>query len=89
MRVGVDLFLFTLRFVIFFFLEILLSLVTFGVPLFVSFSLMAFSKKKQTFHDYMLGIEEVDVESSKIYYSKDEIFSVKESKYDVKNFKLK
>lgn len=81
--------LFTLRFVIFFFLEILLSLVTFGVPLFVSFSLMAFSKKKQTFHDYMLGIEEVDVESSKIYYSKDEIFSVKESKYDVKNFKLK
>ena len=37
----------------------------------------------------MLGIEEVDVESSKIYYSKDEIFSIKESKYDVKNFKLK
>lgn len=81
--------LFTLRFIIFFFLEILLSLVTFGVPLFVSFSLMAFSKKKQTFHDYMLGIEEVDVESSKIYYSKDEIFSVKQSKYDIKNFKLK
>lgn len=81
--------LFTLRFIIFFFLEILLSLVTLGIPLFVSFSLMAFSKKKQTFHDYMLGIEEVDVEKSKIYFSKEEILHPKTSKFDIKNFKLK
>ena len=50
---------------------------------------MAFSKKKQTFHDYMLGIEEVDVEKSKIYFNKEEILHPKTSKFDIKNFKLK
>lgn len=80
---------FTARFFIFLISEVLLSLFTFGVPLFVSFTLMAFSKKKQTFHDYMLGIEEIDTENSKIYYSKEEILSPKTSQYDLKNFKMK
>lgn len=80
---------FTLRFAIFLIAEVWLSLVTFGVPLFVSFSLMAFSKKKQNFHDYMLGIEEVDVENSKIYYSKSEIYAPKNNVYDVSNFRMK
>ena len=37
------------------------SVFTLGVPLIISFSIMAFSKKKQDFSDYMLGIEEVDL----------------------------
>jgi hypothetical protein len=61
------------RFAIFYFAELLLSLVTFGIPFIISFSLMAFSKKKQGFPDYMLGIEEVDTSRNKIYKSLDEI----------------
>ena len=76
---------FTARFAIIFFVEVLLSIFTLGVPLFVSFSLMAFSKKKQNFHDYMLGIEEVDVTNDKIYKSMDELIQ-KPSQYDLDNF---
>lgn len=61
------------RFAIFYFAELLLSLVTFGIPLLISFSLMAFSKKKQGFPDYMLGIQEVDTSRNKIYKSFEEI----------------
>jgi hypothetical protein len=50
-----------------------LSLVTLGVPLIVSFSLMAFSKNKQDFPDYMLGIREITDEDQKVYFSKEEI----------------
>lgn len=48
---------------------LLLSLFTLGVPLIVSFSLMAFSKKKQDFACYMLGIREVSTEQNRIYSS--------------------
>lgn len=61
------------RFAIFYFGELLLSLVTFGIPMIISFSLMAFSKKKQGFPDYMLGIQEVDASRTKIYKSLEEI----------------
>lgn len=61
------------RFAIFYFGELLLSLVTFGIPLIISFSLMAFSKNKQGFPDYMLGIQEVDTSRNKIYKSLEEI----------------
>ena len=80
---------FTSYYLIFLFAEVFLSLFTFGVPLIVSFSMMAFSKNKQNFHQYMLGIQEVDVSCSKIYYSRDEIVNPKESKYDIKNFKMR
>lgn len=78
---------YTLRFLIFIFLEVFLSLVTIGVPIIISFSMMAFSKKKQSFHDYMLGIEEVDVENSKIYKSYDEIY-LKPAEAEFKDFNL-
>lgn len=58
---------------IFIFGIIVLSLLTFGIPLIISFSMMAFSKNKQDFPDYMLGIEEVSTKNAKIYKSKDEI----------------
>ena len=76
---------YTLRFLIFIFLEVLLSLVTLGIPIIISFSMMVFSKKKQSFHDYMLGIEEVDVENSKIYKSYDEIY-LKPAEVEFKDF---
>jgi hypothetical protein len=69
----------------------LLSLYTLGVPLIISFSMMVFSKKRQDFADYMLGINEVDLSSSKIYYSFDELRLESENKalypvsFDTKN----
>jgi uncharacterized RDD family membrane protein YckC len=60
-------------FVIFFILEICLSIFTLAMPLLISSLMMFFTKKKQTFHEYMLGIEEIDVTSDKIYRNFDEI----------------
>lgn len=54
------------------FAVVLLSLFTLGVPLIISFSLMAFSQKRQDFPDYMLGIEEVDISDTKIYKTPEE-----------------
>lgn len=77
------------RFAIFYFAELLLSIVTFGIPFIISFSLMAFSKKKQGFPDYMLGIQEVDTSKNKIYKSFEEITldSLKKTKEPV-DFRL-
>ncbi|MBP5217127.1 MAG: RDD family protein, partial [Bacilli bacterium] len=61
------------RFAIFYFGELLLSLVTLGAPFIISFSMMAFSKKQRGFPDYLLGLQEVDCTSSKIYFSVAEI----------------
>ncbi len=61
------------RWAIFFFGELTLAIFTFGIPLLVSFSLMAFSKKKQGLPDYMLGLYEVDLSNQKLYFSFDEI----------------
>ena len=63
------------RFSIFFFGIITLSFVTLGVPMIISFSMMAFSKQKQSFPDYMLGIYEVNTSEDKVYFSKEEIIS--------------
>lgn len=60
------------RFCIMFCGEIVLSIFTFGIPLIISFTMMAFTKKKQNFHDYMLGIEEVDYSESRIFLSLEE-----------------
>ena len=58
---------FLARFAILFFSELLLSLFSFGLPYIISFSMMAFSKKKQGFPDYMLSLLEVDTSKSDIY----------------------
>jgi RDD family. len=52
---------------------ITLSLFTLAIPLIISFSLMAWSKKKQGFAEYMLGIQDVDLTDSKIYWNFQEI----------------
>ena len=79
---------FTLRFLIIFFLEIALSFVTFGIPIIFSFTMSLVTKKKQYFHDYLLGIEEVDLQDNQVYYSKDEV-NAPVSKDDIHNFSLK
>lgn len=61
------------RFAILYFAEVILSLFTFGLPMILSFTLMAFSKKKQGFPDYMLGLQEVDAKRTKIYLSYQEV----------------
>lgn len=78
------------RFAIFFFGELTLSFFTFGVPFIVSFSMMVFSKKKQGFPDYLLGLTEVDESKAKIYYTKYEaaLDQMKEAQGPV-NFKMK
>ena len=61
------------RFCIFYFAELLLSLVTFGIPFIISFSLMAFSKQRQGFPDYLLSLHEVDLTKNRLYKSYEEI----------------
>lgn len=58
---------FLARFAIFFFGELILSLFSFGIPYIVSFSLMAFSKSRKGFPDYMLKLTEVDTSQANIY----------------------
>ena len=55
------------RFGILFFGELLLSVFTFGIPYIISFSMMAFTEKKQGFPDYMLKLIEVDTSKANIY----------------------
>lgn len=63
---------FFFRFLWMFFVELLGSSMTFAVPLIVSFSMMAFRKDGQCFHDYMTGTYMVDSSEQSIYLSKDE-----------------
>ena len=58
---------FTARFMIFLFGELILSLFSFGIPYIISFSMMAFSKNKQGFPDYMLRLQEIDTSKANIY----------------------
>ena len=70
-----------LRFLIFFFAELVLSIFTFGIPFIISFTLMLCSKNKQGFPDYMLKLTEIDASKQKIYYNKIEALSDKASVY--------
>lgn len=79
-----------IEFLIVFVGEIVLSFFTFGIPIIISFTMMVFSKQKQSFPDYMLGLFEVDTSENKIFYSKEEILlnEVKTNKTPV-NFKTR
>ncbi len=74
------------RFALFFFLEIVLSLLTFGVPLIISFSMVAFSKTGTSLHDYLANTYVVDVSTYNIYKSIDEYQGEEKHKrnFDVK-----
>ncbi len=49
------------------FLIVLLSLVSFGIPLIVSFSMMIFRKDGQSLHDYLSGTYMVDSSEQSVY----------------------
>ena len=51
------------------FLEVLLSLVSFGVPLIISFSMMLFRKDGESLHDYLVGAYMVDSADQSVYVS--------------------
>lgn len=55
------------------FLIILLSLVSFGIPLIVSFSMMIFRKDGQCLHDYLAGTYMVDSSEQSVYYTYQEM----------------
>lgn len=63
---------FLARFLWLFFVEFLLGLMTFGVPIIISFSMFAFRKDGQAFHDYMSGTYMVDSSEQSVYLSKEE-----------------
>ena len=52
-----------------FLVEMILGVVSLGVVFIASFTMMAFSKNRQGFPDYMLGLQEVDTSRNKIYYN--------------------
>ena len=80
---------FSVRFLIFFFTEMVLAVFTFGAPFFISFTMMLVSKRKQGFPDYILGLTEIDASKQKIYYNKIEALSDKASVYKTPtDFKL-
>jgi hypothetical protein len=62
---------------------ILLSFFTLGVPLFVSATMMIFTKGKQTFPEYMFQLYDLDISRDKIYYSITEIAMEHEKEMDV------
>ena len=77
------------RFLIFFFGELVLSIVTLGAPYVISFTMMLTTKKKQGFPDYLLGLTEIDTSKQKIYYNKIDALSDKASIYkEPTDFKL-
>ncbi len=60
------------------FLIIMLSLVSFGIPLIVSFSMMAFRKDGQSLHDYLAGTYMVDSSEQSVYTSYEEMKKLQE-----------
>lgn len=60
------------RFVVFYFLEILLSVLTLGIPLIVSFSMIIFNKNGYSLHDYLSAVICVDKKSTVIFKNYEE-----------------
>lgn len=58
--------------------ETLLSMMTFAVPLFITFGMALIRKDGQAFHDYMAGIYMVDSSEQTVYLSKEEYAKLRE-----------
>ncbi|MGM9873364.1 MAG: RDD family protein [Bacilli bacterium] len=63
---------YTIRFLLFFFVEILLSIIAFLIPIFVSFSMFAFSKLNQSLHDYVSATYVVEAPLKSVCKTKEE-----------------
>ena len=66
------------RFAILFFLEILIGIASFAIPIIVSFSMMVFSKTNQAFHDYVTNTYVVEAPMSSICLTKEELIAKKQ-----------
>ncbi len=69
-----------LRFLFLFFVEVVLSLCSFLLPLFVSVGMLLLSKSHQSLHDYVCNTYCVSLEDVTIYLDKDEYRLSKETK---------
>ena len=69
---------FLFRFLWILIIETLVSLMTFAVPLFITFGMVLIRKDGQAFHDYMTGIYVVDSSDRTIYRSKEEYLSLQQ-----------
>ncbi len=58
--------------------ETLLSMMTFAVPLFLTFTMAILRKDGQAFHDYMSGVYLIDSSEQTVYLSKDEYVKLRE-----------
>ena len=67
---------FIFRFLFMLFIEVLLSMMTFGLPLFVTMGMMVIRKDGQALHDYLFGIYMVEAGDQSIYKSKEEYFAL-------------
>lgn len=56
-----------------FLVEFVAGIASVGLVFILSFTLMAFSKKRQGFPDFMLGLQEIDMNKTKIYKNIEEI----------------
>lgn len=63
---------FTCRSLLFFFLEIILSIITFLIPLFISISMFAFSRLSQSLHDYLSNTYVIEGSMKSICKTKEE-----------------
>lgn len=65
---------FTCRFLFFLFIEVLLGIISFGIPIIISFSMFVFSKKSQSLHDYVTNTYVVDTSDNRIFMNEKEYF---------------
>ena len=65
---------FTLRFLFFLIVEVLLSAVAFLIPVIVSFTMYIFNKSDQSLHDYVVGTYVVDCSDNRVFNSEEEFY---------------
>lgn len=64
------------RFLFMLVIEVLLSMMTFGIPLFVTITMLILRKDGQALHDYMSGVYYIDASEQSIYKSKEEYLAL-------------
>ena len=69
---------FLLRYLFFLVVEIYGSMVSFLIPLIVSFTMFVFNKNNQSLHDYVIGTYVVDSSNKRVHKNKKELLEAKE-----------
>lgn len=61
-----------IRFLAFYFIEVILSIFLFGIPLLISFTLVCFSKERNAIHDYLSATLVVDTRQIPVFKDEEE-----------------